>query len=100
MLAWTLCNSDHLDAASVVEHQHAVVGEIVGRAASGRPGHRRDDLVEELEGILALAVHLVDEGDDRHVAQAADLEQLAGLRLDALGGVDHHHRASTAVRVR
>ena len=27
-----------------------------------------------------------------NVAQAADLEQLARARLDALGGVDHHHR--------
>ena len=44
-------------------------------------------------GSRRLAVHLVDEGDDRHVAQAADLEQLAGLRLDALGRVDHHDRA-------
>jgi hypothetical protein len=34
------------------------------------------DLVEDLEGIAAFAVHLVDEGDDRDVAQAADLEQL------------------------
>jgi hypothetical protein len=39
----------------------------------------------------ALQVHLVDEGDDRNVAQPADLEQLAGARLYALGGVDHHH---------
>ena len=50
------------------------------------------DLVERLEGIAALAVDLVDEGDDRHRAQAADFEQLAGLRLDAFRGVDHHHR--------
>ena len=27
-----------------------------------------------------------------NVAQAADLEQFAGARLDALGRVDHHHR--------
>jgi hypothetical protein len=40
----------------------------------------------------AFAIDLVDEGDDRHRAQPADLEQLARLRLDALGGVDHHHR--------
>ena len=43
-------------------------------------------------GGAALAVDLVDEGDDRHRAQPADLEQFARLRLDALGGVDHHHR--------
>jgi hypothetical protein len=45
-----------------------------------------------LEAGAAFAVHLVDESDDRHRAQAADLEQLAGLRLDALGRVDHHDR--------
>ncbi len=72
-------------------------GEI--RRAPDRPCHRRGverqcrrDFVKQLEDIAALAVHLVDECDDRDVAQAANLEQLAGARLDALGGVDHHHR--------
>jgi hypothetical protein len=41
-------------------------------------------------GVAALAVHLVDEGDDRDVAQPADLEQLSRARLDAARGVDHH----------
>src|SRR3546814_5265849 len=36
---------------------------------------------------------LVDESDDRHRTQAAHLEQFQRLRLDALRGVDHHHRA-------
>ena len=86
-----------------VEHQHAVAREIVGAleglARAGGPGHGRHierqgrgDLVQKLDRVLGLAVELVDEGDDRHVAQAADLEQLAGARLDALGGVDHHDR--------
>ena len=48
--------------------------------------------VQQLERIARLAVHLVDEGHDGNVAQPADLEQLAGLGLDALGGVNHHHR--------
>ena len=85
-----------------IEPAHEVAGEIVGAGkaapAPDRPGHRRRvegerllDLVEEVERVAALAVHLVDEGDDRDVAQAADLEQLAGARLDALRGVDHHH---------
>ena len=76
-----------------------VVGADEIAAAADRPGHRRGverqrllDLVEQIERVAALAVHLVDEGDDRDVAQPADLEQLAGPRLDALGGVDHHDR--------
>ncbi len=44
-------------------------------------------------GVARLAVHLVDEGDDRDVAQPADLEQLQRARLDALGGVDDHDGA-------
>jgi hypothetical protein len=34
------------------------------------------DLVQQAERVAALAVELVDEGDDRHVAQAADLEEI------------------------
>ena len=66
-------------------------------AAADRPVHRRGvererllDLIEQLERVAALAVHLVDEGEDRDVAQPADFEQLAGARLDALRRIDHH----------
>ena len=45
------------------------------------------------ERVFARAVHLVDKGENWDVAQAADLEQLDGLRLDALGRVDEHHGA-------
>jgi len=76
-----------------------IVGAFEGLARALRPAHRRDverqgrgDLVEQLDRVLGLAVHLVDEGDDRHVAQAADLEQLAGCAPRCPGGVDHHHR--------
>jgi hypothetical protein len=48
------------------------------------------DLGDDLEGVAALAVHLVAEGQDGEVAQAADLEELAGLGFDALGAVDDH----------
>ena len=90
-------------AGIAVEQAHAA-GRHIDRAdeiasAPGRPGDRRGverqrllDLVDEVERVAALAVHLVDEGNDRDVAQPADLEQLARSRLDALGGVDHHHR--------
>ncbi len=57
----------------------------------GIQGELGGDLVQQGERILGLAVHLVDEGQDGDVAKAADLEQLERLRLDALGGVQHHH---------
>jgi hypothetical protein len=50
------------------------------------------DVVDQVERLQALAVELVDERDDRGVAQAADLDQLLGALLDALGAVDHHQR--------
>ena len=69
-------------------------------AALGRPPDRggielqpAGDVVQQGHRVLGLAVQLVDEGDDRDVAQAADLEQLQRLRLDALGGVQHHDGA-------
>ena len=59
--------------------------------------------VQQLERIARLAVHLVDEREDRDVAHRADLEQLARLRLDALGPIDDHdgavRRHQCAVRV-
>ena len=46
------------------------------------------DLVQQIEGLLRGAVQLVDEDDDRRLAHAAHLHELARLRLDALGAVD------------
>ena len=46
------------------------------------------DLVQQVERLLRGAVELVDEDDYRGRAHAADLHQLARLRLDALGAVD------------
>ena len=73
-----------------------VDAEEVG-AHADRPGLRRDvqsqrflDLVEDFQRVPAFPVDLVDEGDDRNVAQAADFEQLARLGFYPLGGVDHH----------
>src|SRR5947209_333518 len=95
-----LALGDHL-VAPLVEQDQPVVGQVVAAAevvahADG-PGRRGDvelkvllDLAHQVERVAPLAVELVDEGDDRHVAQAADLEQLAGLGLDPLGGVDDH----------
>src|ERR1700743_3725147 len=53
---------------------HVISAEEIA-AASDRPGHRRGverqrllDLVQQLEGVAALAVHLVDESDDGNIA--------------------------------
>jgi hypothetical protein len=62
------------------------IGQVIGAVSSARVF----SISSSISKGRGLAVHLVDEGDDRDVAQAADLEQLQGARLDALGGVDHH----------
>ncbi len=90
-------------AFGAVEQDQPIVQEVVAAAELGahadRPGARRHvqlevalDLVHQLERLAAVAVELVDEGDDRHVAHPAHFEKLAGLRFDAFGGVEHHHR--------
>ena len=70
------------------------------RAVADRPVHRRGadakdlfDLAQELQRLARRAVHLVDEGEDRDAALAADVEQLARLRLDSIRRVDDHHGA-------
>ena len=66
-------------------------------ARADRPGHRRR--VERPASSRSrrasrtgsrLAVELVDEGDDRNVAQAAHLEQFARRASMPFGRVDHH----------
>ena len=50
-------------------------------------------LLAQLQGVTGLTVHLVDKGKNGDVPQGADLEQLPGLRLHALGAVDDHDGA-------
>ena len=47
-------------------------------------------LVQKVEGVLGLPIHLVDEGENGDVAHGADLEQLPGLGLHAFRAVDDH----------
>ena len=76
---------DDLSAAPVI---HAL--KIL--AAADGPVHRVGlnaqfffQFLQQLKGIPGLPVHLVDEGKDGNVPHGADLEQLPGLGLHALG---------------
>ena len=78
---------------------HAVVHALEALARADRPVYRIGanaqlvlDILEQLVRVARLTVHLVDEREDGHAAHRANLEQLAGLCLDALGGVNDHHR--------
>ena len=78
--------------------QHVVAAHELAPHAD-RPRGRRHvdgevllDLVDDLEDVARLAVHLVAEGQDRQIAQPADLEELLRLAFHALGAVDHHDR--------
>ena len=84
-----------------VEHAHALFAPVIDAveqlAHADRPGEGNDghaelllDLVHDVHRVLHLAVHLVDESQDGRVAGAANLQQAARLRLDAVGRINHH----------
>ena len=60
---------------------------------AGAYAQHRFDVLHQLKGVPARAVHLVDEREDGNGPQAAHLEQLDGLLLHAFGVVDQHDRA-------
>src|SRR5687767_5517358 len=81
-----------------------------GAVAEDRPRHWMAldsqicfDVAHELEGILAGAIALVDEREDRDSTLLADLEQLPRSLLYSTPVVEQHHRAvcsyERAVRV-
>jgi hypothetical protein len=61
------------------------------------------DLVQEFQGIATGLIALVQEGQDRHAAGPAHLEELERLGLDALGHIQDHdggiRSSQDAVRV-
>ena len=84
-----------------LEHRHGVGAQVDDAAETlalaNRPGHGHArhaqfplDLIHDVQRVAHFAVHLVDEGDDGGVALSANLDQAAGLRFHAVGGVDHH----------
>jgi hypothetical protein len=87
-----------LEAREPVVAQVPDAAEITGDAHGPGQGHGLQpgalgDLVHEGQGVQARAVPLVDDRDDGEVALLADLEQLHGLRLKALGRIHEHHGA-------
>ena len=91
LAAFCTAEQNHLLAAAV---DHAT--ELL--ATADRPVHSpggeaelRLDFIEQGERFPPRAVHLVDEGENRDLAHAADLKQLPGLRLQSLGSVFQHH---------
>ncbi len=77
-----------------VVHPSKLVG------VADRPVHRcggdtkrRLDVVHQRERIFGRTVELVDEGQNRKPVPMTDLVELARLRLDAVGRVDHHDDA-------
>lgn len=51
-----------------------------------------EDFIDQLQRLAAHAVPLVDNRNDRQSAGLAHAEELEGLGLEALGGVDKHDR--------
>ena len=68
-------------------------------AHANRPGHGRTanfqhifHFVEQINRFAAITIQLVDKGENRGIAQAADFHQLDGALFNALGAVNHHQR--------
>jgi len=82
--------SQHL-ACVAVEHALELLAAADGPVHGvGLDAQNFLDVLHQLKGVAGFAVHLVDEGKNGDMAQGAHLEQLDGLRLNALCGVDDH----------
>jgi hypothetical protein len=73
-----------VDAAEIRAHPQRIIH------GTGCQAEHIFEFVEQLERLERRAVELVHEGENGDAAPAADLEKLAGLRLDALARVDDH----------
>ena len=93
----------HFGLAGIEEPQSLavhVVHTLEGGADADGPAHGPHldrelvlQLVQQVEGIAAFQIQLVDEDDDGRVAHAAHFHQPFGLRFHALYAVDHQHHA-------
>jgi hypothetical protein len=60
----------------------------------------RFQFLQQIEAVLAVPVHFVNEDDHRGVAHSANLHQPAGLRFNSITLSITNTTLSTAVRVR
>ena len=67
-------------------------------AAADGPVHRIGldaqlllNLLQQVKGVPGFPIHFVDKGKNGNMTHDADLKQLPGLVLHALGSVDDHH---------
>ena len=85
-------------------YMNAVVFQVIHTfelaIAANRPGNGCGfniehflDFIQQLNRVADVTVHLVDEADDRCVAQATDIHQGYGAWLDTFTAVDHHQCA-------
>ena len=92
-----------LVAVGAVHQFQTVAQDVIGAhefaAHTNGPGGGGDvdgkvflNFVNDLKRIAAFAVQLVAEGQDRQIAQPADLKELLRLAFDTFGPVNHHHR--------
>ena len=77
-----------------------IVGAAKFLACANRPIDRHGfdaqnifDFTEQIEGVLPVAIHLIDESEDGDFAHPADFEESSGLGFHALGRVNQHDRA-------
>ena len=75
-----------VNAAEIAAHAD---GPVDGRASNTQ---HLLDFIHQLDGIANITIELVDEGHDGRITQTADIHQLDGAVLDALGTIDHHKR--------
>ena len=83
----------HLTGEAVVNPLKVAVRADGPGDGAGVDAQHLFQLLHQLEGIPAGPVQLVDEGEDGDGTHAADVEELDGLGLHALGCIDEHHGA-------
>ena len=81
----------HFSGRTVVNTLEILSGADRPVDRAGRDAKLLLNIVEQLEGVVRVTVHLIDKGKNRNMAHDTDLEQLARLCLYSFGCIDDHH---------